>query len=69
MRIEVDRSLCSGYERCVDTAPGVFDVDGDGLAYVVDASAASPEDLVAAARSCPLSAIRVWDADGTQLAG
>lgn len=69
MRIEVDRGLCSGYQSCVDTAPGVFDVDGDGLAYVVDPTAADPAEVVAAARSCPLSAIRVWDGDGSQLAG
>ena len=52
-----------------DTAPGVFDVDGDGFAYVVDPTAGDPAEVVAAARSCPLSAIRVWDDDGSQLAG
>lgn len=69
MRIEVNRALCSGYQSCVDTAPGVFDVDGDGLAYVVNPTAEEPVDVVAAARSCPLSAIRVWDEDGVQVAG
>lgn len=69
MRIEVDRALCAGYQRCIDTAPGVFDIDDDGVAQVVDAAGADASDILGAARSCPLSAIRVWSDDGRQIAG
>lgn len=69
MRIEVDRGLCAGYQRCIDVAPHVFELDDDGIAHVKDGQGGSPADIVDAARACPLGAIRVFDADGKQLAG
>ena len=57
--VEIDRDVCMGSGNCVYEAPGVFDLDGDSVAIVVD-PAASPEELVlAAARKCPTKAITV----------
>jgi ferredoxin len=55
----VDPELCIGSGTCVHTAPGVFELDDEGVADVVD-PAAAPEDKVRqAARSCPTGAIAV----------
>jgi ferredoxin len=57
--IEIDRDVCMGSGNCVYEAPGVFELDDDSIARVVD-TAASPEDkVVAAARKCPTHAITV----------
>ena len=57
--VEIDRDACMGSGSCVFTAPGAFELDDDGIATVVDPSAA-PEDLVrTAAARCPAHAITV----------
>jgi ferredoxin len=62
-RIEIDRSLCSGFGSCVDSAPALFRLGDDGIAVaLVDASAA-PAALDAAA-ACPMGAIVVRDEQG-----
>jgi ferredoxin len=64
--ISIDRDLCMGSGNCSFWAPGVFDLDDEGIAFVVD-PAAQPEDkVVLAAQGCPTQAIRVVR-DGTQL--
>lgn len=69
MKVEVDRGLCAGYMNCVELAPGVFDLDDDGIAVVTDSTGASDDVIVAAARACPLRAVRVWADDGAQVVG
>jgi ferredoxin len=57
--VEIDHDACMGSGNCVYEAPGVFDLNEDGVAFVVD-PAASPEDkVIAAARKCPTNAITV----------
>jgi ferredoxin len=55
----VDRDACMGSGNCVFWAPGVFDLDEDGIAIVVGDLAGRDEDLRTAAANCPTSAIRV----------
>lgn len=67
-RVEIDRTLCSGFGSCVDAAPDHFALDGAGLA-----SSRVPETdqdgVIAAAASCPMGAIAVFDgSSGEQLA-
>jgi len=31
-RIEIDRKLCSGFGSCLDAAPGLIELGGDGIA-------------------------------------
>ena len=66
-RIEIDRSLCSGFGSCVDAAPEVFRLGDDGLAVaLVEESGASA--ALEAARSCPMGAIAVLDEQGREAA-
>jgi ferredoxin len=60
--IEIDRELCYGFGDCVSSAPGVFELDDDEKAIVVDAKGASRDHLVDAAANCPVNAITIVDA-------
>jgi ferredoxin len=64
IRVEVDPELCIGSGDCVETAPDVFELGPDDKAVVVDPDGAPLDDVVDAARNCPVSAIRVMSADG-----
>lgn len=67
-RIVVERTLCSGFGSCAETAPGVFRVGEDGVADLVVAETDEPSALEAAG-SCPMGAISVFDAaNGAQVA-
>jgi len=65
--IKIDREACMGSGNCAFWAPGVFDLDDDGIAIVVDVHAADDEKIVLAAQGCPTQAIAVFDGD-TKLA-
>ena len=60
-RIEIDRSLCSGFGRCADLAPNLVELGPDNVARVrvgtTDEEAA--HDIAA---SCPMAAIAVFEA-------
>jgi ferredoxin len=57
-RIEIDRTLCSGFGACADLAPDIFEVDGGGTASVRVGESDDPRVLEAAA-ACPMAAIDV----------
>jgi ferredoxin len=63
MTIAVERDQCVGSAYCRRIAPGVFDVDDHGIAYVVDAE--PREAALAAARkameSCP--SLSIYESD------
>lgn len=63
-RIEVDRALCIGSGDCVDTAPDVFQLDGEDKAVVVDPDGADRDLVLDAAGNCPVTAIFVYGEDG-----
>jgi len=67
LEIEINREACMGSGNCSFWAQGVFDLDDEGIAIVVDATAAPEEKIVLAAQGCPTQAIRVAR-DGTPLA-
>jgi ferredoxin len=64
VEVTVDRALCIGSGDCVDTAPDVFQLDDEDKAVVVDPDGAPVDDVVEAARNCPVSAIFVFGEDG-----
>ena len=80
MRIKVDREKCIGAASCVALLPKVFKLDSDNKAvmkhkdgqessdwvdyYEIDGT---PEELIAAAESCPTLAIIIEDDDGNQV--
>lgn len=66
--IEVDRELCFGFGDCVDSAPGVFELDGEDKSIVVDPDGADRDEILTAAANCPVDAIIIVDDEtGEQL--
>jgi ferredoxin len=63
LEIKIDRESCMGSGNCSFWAPGVFDLDDDGIAIVLDATAADDDKIVLAAQGCPTQAITVFDGD------
>jgi ferredoxin len=61
LEINIDRDVCMGSGNCSFWAPGVFDLDDDGIAYVVDVNAAPEDKIVLAAQGCPTQAIKVMN--------
>lgn len=66
-RIVVDRHGCIAARSCVLVAPGVFQMDDENLAYVVDPESEDDETIKMAAQSCPTLAIHLYDKDGNKI--
>ena len=66
-KIVVDRELCIGAASCVAIAPGVFALDEENKAYIINKEGADNETIIAAAKSCPTKAIILYDEDGRQI--
>lgn len=66
-RIVVDREKCIGAGSCVAAAPGVFALDQENLAYVVDPNAADEDTIMLATQSCPVLAIALYDEMGKNI--
>jgi ferredoxin len=59
-RIEIDRSLCSGFAACVEEAEDTFRLE-DGVA--VAAVTSSDPRVLHAAAACPMGAITITEID------
>lgn len=66
-KIIVDRELCIGAAPCVTVAPGVFQLDEENKAYVVDQEGDDFDTILLAAQSCPVQAIILFDEEGKQI--
>lgn len=66
-KITVDRDLCIGAAPCVTVAPGVFQLDDENKAYVVDPKGADDDTILLAAQACPVQAIILHDDEGNQI--
>ncbi len=66
-KIVVDRDLCIGAGPCVTVAPGVFQLDEENKAYIVDPNGADAETILLAAQACPVLAIFLYDENGKQI--
>ena len=64
IRVEVDRELCIGSGDCVETAPGVFELDDEDKAVVIDPDGEPVDTVLDAAQNCPVTAIFVAGEDG-----
>jgi ferredoxin len=60
-RIQVDRGRCSGHARCLEVAPGLFDLDDEYAAVSLrpPATAAELDAARRAALACPEAAIQI----------
>lgn len=61
--VKADLEACQGYANCVVGAEDVFDIDDDGVVVVLKAEIdeADRSRVEEAARSCPVSALKVLD--------
>lgn len=59
LKIEIDRQACMGSGNCSFWAPGVFDLDDDGVAIVIDPTAAPEDKIILAGQGCPTQAISI----------
>lgn len=66
-RIVVDRQGCIGARSCVLVAPGVFQMDDQNLAYVLDPDSEDEDTILMAAQSCPVLAIHLYDENGVKI--
>ena len=67
-RIEIDRSLCSGFGSCVRLAPEQIQLDRSGTAELRVGETDDPA-AIDAAESCPMGAIAIFElATGRQAA-
>jgi ferredoxin len=60
LSIEINREVCMGSGNCSFWAPGVFDLDDDGIAIVIDPAGEPEEKVVLAGQGCPTQAIAVF---------
>lgn len=57
-RIEIDRSLCSGFGTCAQLAPEVIELDRGGIASL-RTGVSEDEGVLEAEAACPMGAIAV----------
>jgi ferredoxin len=57
LAITIDREKCMGSGNCSFWAGGVFDLDDEGIAVVIDATACPDEKVILAMQGCPTQAI------------
>lgn len=67
LRVVIDRDLCVGFGDCVTEAPGVFELDDEGVAVFADPDAVERSSLLDACAACPVDAISVFDETGAQI--
>jgi ferredoxin len=66
IEIRILRKKCIGAATCVVYAPDTFDIDEENIAIVKEGEWDKLEKIVAAAVSCPVIAIEVYD-KGTKI--
>lgn len=68
VHVEVRPETCMASGYCIRSAPRVFGSDADGWVTLLDADPnGQTEQVLQAARMCPVAAIDVFDGDGGQL--
>lgn len=60
-RIEIDREVCIGAASCVAIAGKTFTLDAENKVIVVEGDWDDDATVLAAAQSCPVFAIKVFD--------
>jgi ferredoxin len=62
-KVEVIREKCISAGSCVAIAPGVFDLDEEGIAVILSQDGNDDDTKLLAAQSCPTAAIIVTDTE------
>jgi ferredoxin len=63
MRVQVDRTKCSGIGLCEMTAPAIFEIGDDGQSQAIDPDPPESERSAAqqAVSNCPTGALSIAD--------
>ena len=66
--VKVDRNTCISTASCISIAPGTYALDdAEGKVIIVDPNKDNLNQILDAAKSCPVNAITIIDKDGNQL--
>jgi len=60
LEVRIIRQQCIGAATCVVYAPNTFDLDADNVAIIKEGEWDKLEKVIAAAQSCPVLAIEVY---------
>jgi len=66
-KIEIDTTMCIGDGTCEVVAAKTFRLNTEGKSTVIKPWADNDEEIVHAAQSCPVLAIKLFDEEGKQL--
>lgn len=67
-RVVIDRELCIGAASCIAVAPEAFELDGENIAVTKPLwSTLTDEQLLNAAKACPVAAILLYGRDGKKI--
>lgn len=67
LTVRVDRTLCVGFGDCVQEAPEAFKLDEEEIVVFEAPEQVDRERLLRACQLCPVDALSVFDAAGSQL--
>lgn len=63
LRIDITKSKCRSFGKCMSVAPEVFAFDDEKKVRVTDGASAPDETIAKAAKSCPYRVIALIDED------
>jgi ferredoxin len=63
LRIEIAKTKCRSFGKCMSVAPEVFAFDDERKVRVLDSAGAPGETVLKAAKSCPYRVISVVDGE------
>lgn len=67
-KVVVDRNVCIGSSTCVVIAPDGFELDAENISVPKPGAELLDDDLLLmAAKSCPVGAISLYDAEGNKI--
>lgn len=67
VKIKVINELCISAATCIIQAPNTYDLDDDGIAYVLEGTWDDAQTIIEGAMACPTTAIIVEDLKGNQI--
>ncbi|MBU0974114.1 ferredoxin [Patescibacteria group bacterium] len=62
-KVEVMRDKCISAGSCEAIAPGIFELDEEGIAVVISQNGNTDEEKLLGAQSCPTDAVIVTDTE------
>ena len=68
LTVRIERTLCIGSGNCINVAPEIFELDEDNIvAFQDETPDIEPDRLTESCVLCPVDALVVHDAEGTQI--